>query len=86
MHHFQMKYKKTALTYLAILFSSTVYCTETKLPTEISRKLSEYNVTWDSPSTTGSLESMPLGNGDISANVWVEKDGDVVFYIGKTDT
>ena len=43
-----------------------------------------YNVVWDSPSkdATG---SMPLGNGDISANVWMEQAGDLCFYIGKTD-
>jgi hypothetical protein len=29
--------------------------------------------------------SFPLGNGDIGANVWVEGDGDLVFYISKTD-
>lgn len=29
---------------------------------------------------------MPLGNGDISTNVWVEPSGDLCFYIGKTDT
>lgn len=28
---------------------------------------------------------MPLGNGDIGINVWAEADGDVVFYIGKSD-
>ncbi len=28
---------------------------------------------------------MPLGNGDIGLNVWVEKSGDLLFYIGKTD-
>ena len=28
---------------------------------------------------------MPLGNGDIGLNVWVEESGDLVFYIGKTD-
>jgi len=28
---------------------------------------------------------MPLGNGDIGINVWVEPCGDLVFYIGKTD-
>lgn len=29
--------------------------------------------------------SMPLGNGDIGLNVWTEENGDVLFYIGKTD-
>ena len=28
---------------------------------------------------------MPLGNGDVGLNVWVEKSGDLVFYISKTD-
>lgn len=29
---------------------------------------------------------MPLGNGDISLNAWVEPQGDLCFYIGKSDT
>jgi alpha-L-fucosidase 2 len=29
---------------------------------------------------------MPLGNGDIGVNAWVEEDGDLLFYIGKTDS
>jgi Domain of unknown function (DUF5703)/Glycosyl hydrolase family 95 catalytic domain len=43
-----------------------------------------YRVTWDSPSTDSS-GSMPLGNGHIGLNVWVEGDGDLVFHIGTTD-
>jgi alpha-L-fucosidase 2 len=46
--------------------------------------LSAYNVDWDTPGP-GSLQSMPLGNGDIGLNLWVEEQGDLVFYIGKTD-
>jgi alpha-L-fucosidase 2 len=44
-----------------------------------------YNVVWDSPGKdfTG---SMPLGNGEIGLNVWVEENGDLLFYIGRTDT
>ncbi|MCY2930629.1 MAG: DUF5703 domain-containing protein [Planctomycetota bacterium] len=42
-------------------------------------------VVWDSPSEN-SLGSMPLGNGDISVNAWVEPGGDLVFLIGKTDS
>src|SRR5688572_14542935 len=44
----------------------------------------EYNVVWDSPSKN-SAGSMPTGNGDIGLNVWVEENGDLLFYIGKTD-
>ncbi len=29
--------------------------------------------------------SMPLGNGDIGLNVWVDPGGDLLFYISKTD-
>ncbi len=43
-----------------------------------------YNVVWDSPSHDSS-GSMPLGNGDIGLNVWVEENGDLVFYIAKSD-
>jgi autotransporter-associated beta strand protein len=50
-----------------------------------STDASRYNVIWTSPSTTGSSGSMPLGNGDIALNAWVESGGDLVFYISKSD-
>jgi len=43
-------------------------------------------VIWDAPSADGPADSMPVGNGDIGLNVWVEKSGDLVFTIGKTDS
>jgi len=52
---------------------------ESKLPT-----LSDYNVIWDSPSKN-SMGSMPAGNGDIGINLWVEENGDLLFYLSKTD-
>lgn len=55
------------------------------LPADIASRLDSYNVVWDSPSVAGSLESMPLGNGDITSNVWVEQNGDLMMYIGKSD-
>ncbi len=42
------------------------------------------NVVWDSPSTD-SRGSMPIGNGDIGANVWVEPTGDLLLLLSKTD-
>ena len=39
---------------------------------------------WSTPSRDSS-GSMPLGNGDIGLNVWVEEDGDLLFYLSKTD-
>jgi len=44
-----------------------------------------YDVTWDSPSKDAS-GSMPLGNGDIGLNAWVGDNGDLAFYISKTDS
>lgn len=42
------------------------------------------DLAWSAPGR-GPRDSMPIGNGDIGANVWVEENGDLVFYISKTD-
>jgi hypothetical protein len=47
--------------------------------------LDKYNIVWTSPSAN-TWGTMPAGNGDISLNVWVEESGDLLFYIGKTDS
>jgi len=44
----------------------------------------DYNVAWDVPSTNHH-GSVPLGNGDIALNAWMSTDGDLQFYIAKTD-
>ncbi len=54
------------------------------LPCTAENAVDQYNAVWNSPSKDSS-GSMPLGNGDIGLNVWVEEGGDLVFYIGKTD-
>lgn len=46
--------------------------------------LCSYDVTWDSPSHDAS-GSMPLGNGDLAVNVWVDPSGDVLLLLAKTD-
>ena len=46
--------------------------------------VSSNDVVWNEPGRS-SADSMPLGNGDIGLNVWTEQNGDVLFYIGKTD-
>ena len=52
---------------------------------DINSMLDKNNVSWDVPGP-GSAQSMPIGNGDIGLNVWVEPNGDLVFYISKTDS
>ena len=47
-------------------------------------EVSNYDLVWDSPSADAS-GSMPIGNGELGANVWVEPNGDLVFYMSRTD-
>jgi hypothetical protein len=49
-----------------------------------SAGLDDSNVVWDSPSAD-SRGSMPIGNGDIGANVWVEPSGDLLLLLSKSD-
>jgi len=56
------------------------------LPSDVLAELSSYNLVWTTPSTNGSPGSMPIGNGEITANVWVENGGDLMLYIGKSDS
>lgn len=50
----------------------------------IHHPVDAYNVVWTSPSED-MFGSMPIGNGDLAANVWMEPHGDLVFYISKSD-
>ena len=47
--------------------------------------LEECNVDWASPSVDAA-GSMPIGNGEVVLNVWVEAaTGDLLFYVARTD-
>jgi alpha-L-fucosidase 2 len=47
--------------------------------------LDRYNVIWTSPSEDAA-GSMPIGNGEVVLNVWVERStGDILFYIARGD-
>lgn len=61
----------------AVLTVLLISCTD--LP------VSGYDLVWDTPSEDAS-GSMPVGNGEVGANVWVEPNGDLVFYISRTDS
>lgn len=52
---------------------------------DVASHLDACNVSWDTPGPS-SQQSMPIGNGDIGLNVWVEPSGDLAFYISKTDS
>ncbi|WP_303018728.1 DUF5703 domain-containing protein [Parabacteroides goldsteinii] len=46
--------------------------------------VNQYSVAWDSPSKNSS-GAMPIGNGEVGANVWMEENGNLVFYLSRTD-
>ena len=80
--------------FIVLLFFVLVFRVHAQLPAIASAQvknekqvklcLEQYNVRWDTPSVDAS-GSMPLGNGDIALNAWVEKSGDLLFYIAKSD-
>jgi hypothetical protein len=67
---------KITISIILVLFSFGVVA---QIPT-----MENYNQVWETQSANSS-ESMPLGGGDIGANVWVEK-GDLYFYISRSGT
>jgi alpha-L-fucosidase 2 len=68
-------------TIILVLFSN-LFISQSLLAQK--NKLDNYNISWSTPGMN-SQGSMPIGNGDIGANVWVESNGDLVFYLSKTD-
>ena len=48
--------------------------------------ISRASISWPDAAFKGELGSMPLGNGDLAANVWVDGvSGDLLFYLAKSD-
>ena len=46
--------------------------------------LAGQHVVWSSP-ITNVWGTVPLGNGDLALNAWVEPDGDLCWYLSKSD-
>jgi alpha-L-fucosidase 2 len=58
---------------------------ETADTSRVLAMLEKYNELWETPSKN-QQGSMPIGNGEIGLNVWVEENGDLLFYIARTDS
>ncbi|MDR2468921.1 MAG: DUF5703 domain-containing protein, partial [Tannerella sp.] len=73
---------------ILILFVAATVATQAQTAAKTDGKvdfpLSKYNVVWNSPGkdATG---SMPIGNGDLGANVYAVQNGDLYLLLGKTD-
>lgn len=48
------------------------------------KELSLYHTVFDSPSKD-EADSVPLGNGVTGVNLWVEENGDLLFYVARND-
>lgn len=46
--------------------------------------VNDYSVVWNTPSENAS-GAMPIGNGEVGANVWMEENGNCLFYLSRTD-
>lgn len=75
-------FKRFAYVSVAVWLVATLAAAQT--PAVANHSVAKYNVTW---STLGTNEndSMPLGNGDLAANVWTEQNGDIVILLAKSD-
>lgn len=49
---------------------------------EWASSVNRYTVTWDTPSANAS-GAMPIGNGEVGANVCMEADGSLLFYLSR---
>ncbi|HEY4289782.1 MAG TPA: DUF5703 domain-containing protein [Puia sp.] len=72
------------LLFGAVILETPLYVSAQSREADVLSRLDSFNVIWDVPGP-GPAESMPLGNGDIGLNAWVEPGGDLLFYISKTD-
>ncbi|MDR1478725.1 MAG: DUF5703 domain-containing protein, partial [Planctomycetaceae bacterium] len=63
------------LSMFTFAFSATVNADDPSL----------YELVWDSPSKNV-YETMPIGNGEVASNVWIDKAGDLRFYISRIDS
>ncbi len=67
------------------LLALCLYCAPQAVgQNEPFKKLGECNVRWETPSAD-CHGSMPIGNGDVAANVWWEAGGDLCLLIAKSD-
>ncbi len=80
-----MKNRNLGTVIVVVLFFSGLSFSSIGAGTAKGYPLDDYNVIWNSPSRDYN-GTMPIGNGDIALNAWVEPSGDLLFYISKTDS
>ncbi|MDR0390574.1 MAG: DUF5703 domain-containing protein, partial [Planctomycetaceae bacterium] len=76
---------KKNINYFVITLILSMLSTLTFCATINGNELSLYKVVWDSPSKNV-YETMPLGNGEIALNAWIDGAGELKFYIARIDS
>lgn len=79
-----MKAKQFGLLAISCLALLGTGCTTEATLSDNLKAIEGYSVIWESPSKN-SMGNMPMGNGDLGMNLWVEENGDLQFYLSKTD-
>lgn len=79
-----MKMRSWRLLMFGCMFLIGMGCTDANELSDNLKAIEGYEVVWNSPSKN-SMGNMPMGNGDMGINLWVEENGDLQFYISKTD-
>jgi hypothetical protein len=69
---------------MIVLIGMSLAATPVRGDTALSDPLEAYNVLWQTPSDDHN-GSMPIGNGDVGANVWMDHSGDLWLLLSKTD-
>ncbi|MCC6579972.1 MAG: hypothetical protein IT440_05975, partial [Phycisphaeraceae bacterium] len=54
------------------------------MPHDLPAMLDSYNVIYRSPGRSD-RSAMPLGNGETAISLWVEENGDLLFYLARSD-
>lgn len=67
-----------------ILYLTAILLLASNVVNAQSDVVNDYSVVWDSPSENAS-GAMPIGNGEVGANVWMEENGNLLFYLSRTD-
>jgi hypothetical protein len=76
--------KRTFFTVIILLLVTGGGLWAQKPGNDNSFDVSRYNVEWDSPGSDATA-SMPIGNGDLGANVYALRSGDLCLLLSKTD-
>jgi alpha-L-fucosidase 2 len=74
---------KSFFSTLLLVFCSFSLCAQ-DFQSDKNPFVAANNVTWTTLGTNEN-DSMPIGNGDLAANVWTEQNGDLVLLIAKSD-